>query len=222
MNTAPNLIVMLTHNDHTVANAYTVFEACKHTQARFWGFKEKPLPLAEMKKIYARMKECGKTTFLEVVEYTEQAGLAGARTALECGCDILMGARFFDSINAFCQANGLKYMPFVGGLSGRPTVLSGNIADMVAEARAYEQKGVHGIDLLGYRYTGDAVRLNEELVKNIGIPVCIAGSVNSYRRLDEIKAAAPWAFTIGSAFFDNQFSGSIAEQIDKVCEYMKG
>ena len=221
MNTAPNLIVMLTHNDHTVANAYAVFEACKHTQAQFWGFKEKPLPLAEMKKIYARMKECGKTTFLEVVEYTEQAGLAGARTALECGCDILMGTRFFDSINAFCQANGLKYMPFVGGLSGRPTVLSGNIADMVAEARAYEQKGVHGIDLLGYRYTGDAVRLNEELVENIGIPVCIAGSVNSYRRLDEIKAAAPWAFTIGSAFFDGAFGGSFAEQIDKVCAYIR-
>ena len=100
-------------------------------------------------------------------------------------------------------------------------MLSGNIADMVAEARAYEQKGVHGIDLLGYRYTGDAVRLNEELVKNIGIPVCIAGSVNSYRRLDEIKAAAPWAFTIGSAFFDGAFGGSFAEQIDKVCAYIR-
>ena len=92
----PHLIVMLTHNDHTVANAREIYLQNRHSQAQFWGFKEKPLPLAEMKKIYARMKECGKTTFLEVVEYTEQAGLAGARTALECGCDILMGTRFFD------------------------------------------------------------------------------------------------------------------------------
>ena len=100
-------------------------------------------------------------------------------------------------------------------------VVASNIADIIAEAQSYAAQGVHGIDLLGYRYTGDAAQLNAELVKNVSIPVCIAGSVNSYQRLDELKAAQPWAFTIGSAFFDNQFSGSIAEQIDKVCAYMK-
>ena len=93
---------------------------------------------------------------------------------------------------------------------------------IIAEAQSYAAQGVHGIDLLGYRYTGDATKLNAELVKSVSVPVCIAGSVNSYQRLDELKAARPWAFTIGSAFFDNQFSGSIAEQIDKVCAYMKG
>ena len=174
-----------------------------------------------MKDLFALMKADGKTTFLEVVEYTEEAGLAGAETALECGCDILMGTKFYPSINRFCQANDLKYMPFVGELAERPTILSGNIADIIAEAQSYAAQGVHGIDLLGYRYTGDAAQLNAKLVKNVSIPVCIAGSVNSYQRLDELKAAQPWAFTIGSAFFENQFSGSIAEQIDKVCEYMK-
>ena len=113
-------------------------------------------------------------------------------------------------------------MPFVGELAERPTILSGNIADIIAEAQSYAAKGVHGIDLLGYRYTGNAAKLNAELVKSVSVPVCIAGSVNSYQRLDELKAAQPWAFTIGSAFFENQFSGSIAEQIDKVCDYMKG
>ena len=29
------------------------------------------------------------------------------------------------------------------------------------------------------------------------------------------------AFTIGGAFFENQFGGSFAEQIDKVCAYLK-
>ena len=218
----PHLIVMLTHNDHTVANAREIYLQNRHSQARFWGFKEEPLSRQEMKDLFAQMKADGKTTFLEVVEYTEDAGLAGAETALECGCDILMGTKFYDSINQFCQANRLKYMPFVGELAERPTILSGNIADIIAEAQSYAAQGVHGIDLLGYRYTGDATKLNAELVKSVSVPVCIAGSVNSYQRLDELKAARPWAFTIGSAFFDDQFSGSIAEQIDKVCDYMKG
>ena len=217
----PHLIVMLTHNDHTVANAREIYLQNRHSQARFWGFKEEPLSRQEMKDLFALMKADGKTTFLEVVEYTEKAGLAGAQAALECGCDILMGTKFYDSINQFCQANRLKYMPFVGNLAERPTILSGNIADIIAEAQSYAAQGVHGIDLLGYRYTGNAAKLNAELVKSVSVPVCIAGSVNSYQRLDELKAAQPWAFTIGSAFFDNQFSGSIAEQIDKVCAYMK-
>ena len=217
----PHLIVMLTHNDHTVANAREIYLQNRHSQAQFWGFKEEPLPRQEMKDLFTLMKQDGKTTFLEVVEYTEDAGLAGAEAALECGCDILMGTKFYPSINQFCQTNHLKYMPFVGELAERPTILSGNIADIIAEAQSYAAQGVHGIDLLGYRYTGDAAQLNAKLVKNVSIPVCIAGSVNSYQRLDELKAAQPWAFTIGSAFFDNQFSGSIAEQIDKVCEYMK-
>ncbi|MDK4680522.1 hypothetical protein QEO94_08980 [Kingella negevensis] len=216
-----NLVVMLTHNDHTVPNAEEIYAQCEHSQAQFWGFKEKPLPIDTMKRLFKRMKNAGKTTFLEVVEYTEAEGLAGAKTALECGCDILMGTKFHDSINAFCQQNGLKYMPFVGELAERPTVLSGGVSDIIAEAQRYEAKGVYGIDLLGYRYVGDAAKLNAELVRSLNIPVCIAGSVNSYQRLDELKAAQPWAFTIGSAFFDNQFSGSMAEQIDTVCDYMR-
>ncbi len=38
-----NLIVMLTHNDVTVNNAYEIFEQCKNSKAKFGGFKEKTL-----------------------------------------------------------------------------------------------------------------------------------------------------------------------------------
>ena len=78
-----------------------------------------------------------------------------------------------------------------------------------------------GFDLLGYRYTGDAVMLNSRFSNEVNASVCIAGSVNSYERLDEIKAASPWAFTIGGAFFDHRFGDSISEQIDNVIEYIK-
>lgn len=91
---------------------------------------------------------------------------------------------------------------------------------MVNEANKYLEKGVYGFDLLGYRYTGDPVALNKEFVSQVDAPVCIAGSINSYNRLDEIKDAAPWTFTIGSAFFENKFDGTFSEQIDKVCDYI--
>lgn len=150
------LIVMLTHNDLTVLNAAEIFDQCKNSKAQYWGFKEEPLPLEEMKKLFSYMKACGKTTFLEVVAYSEEEGLEGAKLAHECCCDILMGTIFSDKINKFCQENKMKYMPFLGNITGRPSVLEGSIDSFIDEANQYLAKGVFGFDLLGYRYSGDA------------------------------------------------------------------
>lgn len=216
-----NLIVMLTHNDITVNNAYEIFEKCKDSKAKFWGFKEQNLSINKMKELYKYMKQCGKTTFLEVVEYTEKEGLDGAKMALECGCDVLMGTIYYDSINEFCKSNNLKYMPFVGKVEDRPSILKGDIAEMINEANKYVEKGVYGIDLLGYRYVGNSIELNEKIVLNVDAPVCIAGSISNYERLDELKVIKPWAFTIGSAFFENKFGNDFCEQINNVCDYIK-
>lgn len=216
----PELIVMLTWHDYTVPDASQIFEQCRHSKARYWGFKEHPLPVEQMKALFARMKACGKTTCLEVVAYTEAEGLAGAHTAVECGCDVLMGTTYSDAINEFCHAHGVKYMPFVGHISGRPSVLEGDIDEIVAEAQQYVERGVDGIDLLAYRYTGDAVALSRALVERVDAPVCLAGSINSLQRLDEVVQTNPWAFTIGSAFFENAFHGTFAQQIDTVCDHL--
>ena len=222
MNNIPNLIVMLTHNDKTVLNAYDIFEKCKNSKAKFWGFKEEPIPLEEMKRLYSYMKSMGKTTFLEVIAYDEQNGLKGAQMAVECGVDILMGTVFYDSINNFCKENNLKYMPFVGRVSERPSILEGDIDDMIQEANIYISKGAYGIDLLGYRYiSGNPIELNKKIVEKINAPVCIAGSINSYQRLDEIKEANPWSFTIGGAFFENKFGEDFEKQINNVCNYIE-
>lgn len=217
----PELIVMLTHNDRTVANAAEIFESCKNTPAINWGFKEEGLPLNEMKSLYSYMKQCGKRTFLEVVAYTEAECLEGVKMGVECGVDVLMGTLYFDSIHEYCKAHKLNYMPFVGTITGRPSVLEGTIDGMIEEANTYLKKGVFGFDLLGYRFTGDAAELNKRFVAGVKAPVCLAGSISSYRRLDEVKAAGAWTFTIGSAFFENKFDGTFAEQITKVVEYMK-
>ena len=182
----PSLIVMLTHEDQTVQNAYEIFDAYKDSDAEYWGFKEEPLPLSKMKDLYAYMKSCGKKTVLEVVAYTQAECMSGAKMAAECGCDLLMGTVYSDAVNEFCRENGIKYMPFVGEIHDRPSVLEGTCEEMILQAREYLAKGVYG-----------------------------------YQRLNEIRKAVPWAFTIGSAFFENKFDGNFGEQINKVCQYIK-
>lgn len=220
MSNTPNLVVMLTHHDRTVSNAREIFSSAACSPAVYWGFKEVGLPMEQMKRLYDEMKSCGKTTVLEVVAYTEAECLRGAQIAAACGCDILMGTVFFDSVNDFCRANRLKYMPFVGTITGRPSVLSGSIDEMIEQANAYLQKGVYGIDLLAYRYIGDASELIRKFVRAVNAPVCLAGSINSFSRLAEVRASGVWSFTIGGAFFEEKFGSDFSEQIESVCAYM--
>ena len=124
---------MLTHNDKTVDNAYEAFEKCKNAKAGFFGMKEEPLSLEEMKKLFGYIKSFGKQTFLEVVAYSEKEGLDGAKMAAECKCDYLMGTKYFDSINVFCKENQIKYMPFIGEVLERPSILEGNIEKEINE-----------------------------------------------------------------------------------------
>lgn len=219
MNNNPELIVMLTHHDRTVGNAHEIFEQCKNSKAKCWGFKEEGLPADEMKKLFSLMKKCGKTTVLEVVAYTEKECMNGAKLASECGCDILMGTLFFDSVNNFCKENNIRYMPFVGKVSGRPSVLEGSVEEITAQAIEYLKKGVFGFDLLGYRYTGNPHTLIENFVSKVNAPVCIAGNINNYNRLAEVRQSGAWAFTIGGAFFEKRFADSFEEQINAVCSF---
>lgn len=221
MKNSLNLIVMLTHNDKTAMNAYDIFEQCKNSKAKFFGFKEKPLPLSKMKELYKYMKKCDKKTVLEVVSYTESEGIEGAKMAVECGVYILMGTKYFASIHDICEKNNIKYMPFIGEVVGRPSILKGTVDSMIDEANRLVEKGVYGFDLLGYRFERNASNLNRQFVSKIDVPVCVAGSVDSYIRLDELREIRPWAFTIGGAFFENKFGDDFDTQINNVCEYVQ-
>lgn len=216
----PQLIVMLTHNDYTVENPCAVFDACKDTAAVYWGAKEQGSSREELKRLFAAVKACGKKSVLEVVAYTEVDCLAGAELAIDCHCDVLLGTVFFDSVNALCRQNGIAYMPYVGQVSQRPSILEGSLEEMVAQAENCIHKGASGINLLGYRYQGDGFALSKSLVSQVNAPVCLAGGINSFHRLDEVKQIAPAYFTIGSAFFNHQFGDAIPDQINAVCRYV--
>jgi len=199
------LVVMLTHHDQTVKNALEMFEEMKDTPVLHWGFKDVGLPPNEMKKLVQRMKDSGKTTYLEVVSLSEEQGLAGARLAVESGFDVLMGTVYFDSIHAYLKDKPIQYYPFPGHVHSHPSILDGTIEEIVSHAVSLEEKGVPGMDLLAYRFTGDADMLLRQVVKATHVPICVAGSIASYERIARVWDAGAWGFTVGSAFFEAKF-----------------
>ncbi|MCJ7650113.1 MAG: hypothetical protein MUP85_16000 [Candidatus Lokiarchaeota archaeon] len=218
----PKMIIMLTYNDKTVSNALETFDQCKELPVECWGFKNVGLPVEKMKKLIFNMKEAKKTTFLEVVTYHEKSCLDAAKLALECQFDYFTGSIYFESVHNLLKDKPIKYFPFCGKVSGSPSILGGSIQEIIDDAKLMEEKGVDGFDLLAYRYIEDAEKLAQQFIKAIKIPVVLAGSINSFDRLDKIKEYNPWGFTIGSAFFDKIFvkAGSFKEQISRVLSYI--
>jgi len=219
----PEFILMLTYNDTTVQDALQIFRECRDTPVTHWGFKDVGLPPQEMKALVREMKEAGKTTYLEVVSLSEEEGLRGANIAVEAGFDILMGTVFFDSILDYLKDKPIEYYPFPGHIFGHPSIMDGSIEEVVAHAKFLESKGVPGMDLLSYRYIGDARQLLTEVVKASGVPIVSAGSIDSYKRIAEVWRAGAWGFTIGSALFDKKFvpDGSFKENTLAVCEWLE-
>ena len=219
----PELIVMLTHQDRTVQNALELFERTKEQPVKHWGFKDVGLSPEEMQKVVFAMKEANKTTFLEVVSLSEEEGLQGARLAVELGFDILMGTVFYPSIADYLNDKPVLYYPFPGHVHSHPSILDGEIEEIVAHARELEGYGVHGLDLLTYRYNGEASYLLGQVVDATKVPVVSAGSIASFARIEEVWAAGAWGFTIGTAFFESQFvsDGSFEENVLAVCNWLE-
>ena len=218
------LIVMLTHNDKTVPDAAAVFEQCKDLPVTNWGFKDVGMQPEKMKELCHAMKKAGKTTFLEVVTYSEEECLRGAKLAVECGFDYLLGTLMYESVAKYTIEQGIKYLPFVGKVSGSPSILEGNAADMVAQAEAFKKVGAYGTDLLGYRYVdGDPEALAAEFIKKSPIPTVLAGSISSIAKLEKVKAMDPWLFTMGSALFTANFvpGGNVYDNLAEVCNILK-
>jgi len=219
----PKFILMLTYNDSTVNDALKIFCECKDLDIQHWGFKDVGLPPEEMKELVHEMKEAGKTTYLEVVSLSEAEGLRGAQLAVEAGFDILMGTVFFDSILVYLKDKPIKYYPFPGHVFSHPSILDGTIEEIVTQACFLESKGVQGMDLLTYRYAGDAPALLAEVVEATSVPVVSAGSIDSYERIVEVWDAGAWGFTIGSALFDKKFvpDGSFKDNAQAVCDWLE-
>ena len=222
MKQKPEIVVMLTYDDVTVKDAYEVFDSCKDLDVRHWGFKNVGLPKDEMARVAGAMKNAGKSTYLEVVTYDEASCLDGAKAAVECGFDQLMGTLYFPSVHRYLDEHGLVYKPFVGKVSGSPSVLEGSFQEIIDDAKGLMAKGITGFDILAYRHVDDGEKLARLFCKAVDAEICIAGSISSWGRIDTMFDIGPWGFTMGSALFDKKFApeGDFRDNLSAVVNYM--
>jgi hypothetical protein len=157
------------------------------------------------------------------VSLSEEEGLSGARLAVDLGFDVLMGTVFFPSIGEYLKDKAIKYYPFPGHIHSHPSILDGTIEEIVAHACELESYGAHGLDLLTYRYAGNAAHLLNQVVKATQVPIVSAGSIATFERITEVWDSGAWGFTIGSAFFEKQFvpDGSFEENVLAVCNWLQ-
>jgi uncharacterized protein related to proFAR isomerase len=116
------------------------------------------------------------------------------------------------------KGRDIQYFPFAGHTVGHPTKLTGSVQEIVEDARELcALDGVNGLDLLAYRAQGDVPELARQVVQAVKKPVIAAGSIDSPERVQAMRAAGMWAFTVGSALFDGLFStNAMKAQVESV------
>ena len=215
-------IFMLTHSDRTVPNARAVYDEIRDCDLRYVGFKDIGLPIAELKELSAAIRADGREVMLEVVSEAKDDELRSIGAALEIGVDWLLGGTHPDEALVVLDGNeAIRYCPFPGRVIGHPSLLRGAIDEIADDAdRLTSRPGIHGLDLLAYRYDGDVEALASAVNERAHGPVIAAGSVDSLERIAALKRIGVWGFTIGGAIFDGKFAGapSVPAQIEAVLE----
>jgi hypothetical protein len=149
----------------------------------------------------------GRSVVLEVVSVDEDSELSSVRIGLDIGVDMIMGGTRPDGVLPLLAGRPVRYFPFPGRVVGHPSVLTGSIDEIVTSAvELTARPGIHGLDLLAYRHSGDIPTLMRRVVDASRGPVVVAGSIDSPERLRAACDAGAWAFTIGSSIFDGSFA----------------
>jgi len=218
------IIVMLTRNDVTVHDARDCFLSACDLDINNWGFKNTGISNDNMSSLIKTIKEKGKTAILEVVNYDEPSCLDIVKRAFNYGIDQVMGTVYFKSIHDFLDKKNIPYKPFIGKVSGNPSVLEGSIEEIINEANILLDRRISGFDLLAYRFTGNAEELARKFIKDIDsikAKTSISGGICTFEQINFILDIAPWAFTIGTALFENRFApdGGFKENLSAVLDY---
>ncbi|WP_233630839.1 4-hydroxythreonine-4-phosphate dehydrogenase PdxA [Delftia sp. S66] len=202
----PDFIFMLTQQDKTIADARERLREVLAQGVRHVGFKDIGLPLPQLRELARDIRAGGARVYLEVVSLDEASEVASARAAVELGVDVLMGGTRPEAVLPVLRGSGIAYYPFPGRISGHPSVLSGPAEDIVASARRIAGlEGVHGLDLLAYRFRGDVPALIKAVCDAVDKPVVVAGSIDRSERIAAVLASGAAGFTVGTAAFEETF-----------------
>ena len=221
-------IFMLTRNDQTVPDAMAVYEEIRGSALRYVGFKDIGLPMARLRDLSEAMRADGREVFLEVVSEHADDERRSVDAALDIGVDWLLGGTHTEAALTILDQLGPpgspgrpRYCPFPGRIVGHPSILEGTLEEIATSARELTaQPGIHGLDLLAYRWSGDVPALVRAVVEASAGPVIAAGSVDGAERINALARAGAWAFTIGGAIFDGKLPAgpSIREQVDRALD----
>ncbi len=218
----PGFIFMLTRNDRTVPDAEAHLETALAAGVRHIGFKDVGLPLVSLRNLADRIREAGATSWLEVVSLDRETERASLRAAAEIGVDRLLGGTRADEAARILQGTGIGYYPFPGRITGHPSVLEGEMGEIVASAHELAALDhVHGLDLLAYRARIPAEPLACAVVGVTAKPVIAAGSIATPAHIAAMLGAGCTGFTIGTAALDDRFEGAGAGLKAQLAEILR-
>jgi hypothetical protein len=214
-------VFMLTLDDATVPDAAEVARRLAPLDIPVVGFKDVGLGPQQLREVVAILREQDREIALEVVNPDRDAELRAVELGLELGVDLLLGGTQLEEAVRRIASADVRYCPFPGTIVGHPSVLAGTHDEIVAHAlelAAHER--VWGLDLLAYRFEGDADQLMRDTVAAVAKPVIVAGSVADADRIHTIAAAGAWGFTVGSAAFEGRFvpGAGLIDQLRAVIE----
>lgn len=202
----PNFIFMLTRQDRTVTNALDLVPEVLAAGVQHIGFKDVGLPLPGLRQLADAIRTAGAVSYLEVVSLDAASEAASARAAVVLGVDVLMGGTRPEVVLPLLRGTPIRYYPFPGAVTGHPSVLGGSIDDIVASARRMAAlEGVHGLDLLAYRFVGDVPALIRRVCAAVSKPVVVAGSIDRAERIEAAVAGQAAGLTVGTAALDGVF-----------------
>ena len=206
---APSFIFMLTRSDVTIPDALARLPEVLDAGVKHIGFKDVGLPLDQMKRLAAAIRAAGATLYLETVSLDGNSESASARAAVELGVDVLMGGTRPELVLPIIHDTGIRYYPFPGNVGGHPSMLRGTIEEIVDSATTLLTiEGVHGLDLLAYRFAGDVTSLVRQVCKAANEkPVIVAGSIDCGERVASVLDCGAAGFTVGTAALDGAFCG---------------
>ena len=216
--TGPDFIFMLTRADRTIPDALDRLPEVLAAGVRHIGFKDVGLPPEALDRLAAAIRAAGAQLYLEVVSLDEASERRSAAMAVDCGVDVLMGGCRPAVVVPVLAGTSIRYYPFPGDVVGHPSILAGEADEILRSARELlDTPGVHGLDLLAYRFDGDA----EALMKAVcaaaaGRPVVVAGSLDRPERIAAVVAAGATGFTVGTAALDGAFpcGAALRDQLD--------
>ncbi|MFS3136860.1 4-hydroxythreonine-4-phosphate dehydrogenase [Gluconacetobacter sacchari] len=214
----PDFIFMLTRHDRTVENAADLVETARAAGVRHIGFKDIGLPFPALQALAATIRQARAKIYLEVVSLDRESELRSVRAGIDLGVDYLLGGTHVDDALRLLEGTTIRYYPFPGRISGHPSILEGTEAEIVRSAvDLVSRPGVHGLDLLAYRFTGDVQSLMRRVCEAVADkPVIVAGSLDRAERIRATASAGAAGFTVGTALLDGAFpappdlSGQIA------------